>query len=102
MSTINRTPAAGLDPIRKAIKTLDRLVKEEASYHVELADQKRRIIKTEERIKSLGENAEEEGNEIWMLKQERMACAETERVLETMPKVTRGAMQKLEELVVSY
>lgn len=54
----------GQNALPKETAKLNRLVKEEASYHIELRHQEQRILKAEQGVKNGEENAE------WMLKQE--------------------------------
>ncbi|QDS71628.1 hypothetical protein FKW77_007323 [Venturia effusa] len=69
--------------------SLQRLVKEEASYHKELAQQQARITELEK--PSEDENAE------YKLKQEKQALEETKAVLPSMKKKIQDALEKLEE-----
>ncbi|OCK96353.1 tubulin binding cofactor A [Cenococcum geophilum 1.58] len=70
-----------------AASSVLRLVKEEASYHKEMAQQEARIKKLEEG--SAEENAE------YLLKQERQALEETKKVL---PSVRQRIIQAVESL----
>ncbi|WEW57884.1 tubulin folding cofactor A [Emydomyces testavorans] len=97
---MQRPQAKGLSPIAKTISTLDRLVREEASYHVELQEQGMRVLKTEEQVKKLAAHPEDEGNAVWMLRQERMAYEETKNVMSKMEQLAREAMEKLQGLVI--
>ncbi|KAH7081497.1 tubulin binding cofactor A [Paraphoma chrysanthemicola] len=78
-------------PSKVAIATgsVLRLVKEEASYHKEIAQQ-------EERIKKLEESAGDENKE-YTLRQEKQALAETRNVLPSMQTKISAALEKLEE-----
>ncbi|ORY15969.1 tubulin binding cofactor A-domain-containing protein [Clohesyomyces aquaticus] len=72
-----------------ATSSLTRLVKEEASYHKEMAEQEARIKKIQE---STGdENAE------YQLKQERQGLEETKKVIPSMHEKISQAIQKLED-----
>ncbi|KAH4895344.1 tubulin-specific chaperone A [Parastagonospora nodorum] len=66
-----------------------RLVKEEASYHKEIAQQ-------EERITKLEASAGDENKE-YTLRQEKQALAETRNVLPSMRTKISAALEKLEE-----
>ncbi|RDI81492.1 hypothetical protein Vi05172_g8666 [Venturia inaequalis] len=78
-------------PSKLTISTssLQRLVKEEASYHKELTQQQARIAKLEQ--PSEDENAE------YQLKQEKQALEETKAVLPSMKSKIQTALEKLEE-----
>lgn len=56
--------AKGQNVLPKETAKLNRLVREETSYHAELRSQEQRITKAEQEAKNGEENAE------WMLKQE--------------------------------
>ncbi|EKG21178.1 Tubulin binding cofactor A [Macrophomina phaseolina MS6] len=72
-----------------ATSSVNRLVKEEASYHKELEQQQARIKKLED---STGdENAE------YQLKQERQALEETKNVLPAISQKIKDALAKLED-----
>jgi len=77
-------------PSKLAIATssVQRLVKEEASYHKE-------ILQQESRIKKLEQPSEDENAE-FQLKQEKQALAETKAVLPSMKKRIQDALEKLE------
>ncbi|KAF2640147.1 putative tubulin-specific chaperone Rbl2 [Massarina eburnea CBS 473.64] len=72
---------------------LQRLVKEEASYHKELEQQQSRITKLEA--------APDEENAEYMLKQERQAIEETKKVLPTVREKITRALEQLEEQLES-
>ena len=57
-------------PLAIASGSVQRLLKEEASYHKELAQQEAQVKALEERIKASG-SASEDGNDEFMLKQDR-------------------------------
>ncbi|KAF2878066.1 tubulin binding cofactor A [Massariosphaeria phaeospora] len=76
-----------------ATKSVQRLVKEEASYHKELENQEGRIKKLLANFE--GENAEFE------LRQERQALQETKNVLPTVREKIKAALQKLEDQLES-
>ncbi|KAI9712421.1 MAG: hypothetical protein M1820_001634 [Bogoriella megaspora] len=71
-----------------ATQSVQRLVKEEASYHKELEQQQERIKRAEN---GTGENAEYE------LKQEQEALEETKRVFPSLRKRIDEAISKLEQ-----
>ncbi|KAF2272182.1 tubulin binding cofactor A [Westerdykella ornata] len=72
--------------------SLQRLVKEEASYHQELAQQ-------EARIKHLEENPGSDENAEYQLRQERQAVYETKKVLPTVRAKIADAIKELEALL---
>jgi len=72
-----------------ATSVLQRLVKEEASYHKEALQQEARIAKLQE--PSEDENAE------YQLKQERQALEETKAVFPSIKKKIQDALASLEE-----
>ncbi|KAF1963855.1 putative tubulin-specific chaperone Rbl2 [Byssothecium circinans] len=72
---------------------LQRLVKEEASYHKELEQR-------EGRIKKLEANPEDDNAE-YMLKQERRGLEETKNVLPAVREKITQALQQLEEQLES-
>ncbi|KAF2202038.1 tubulin binding cofactor A [Delitschia confertaspora ATCC 74209] len=78
-------------PSKLAVATgaVIRLVKEEASYHKELAHQ-------EARIKELEDSTGDENKE-YSLRQERQALEETKNVFPTIRQKISQAVQKLEE-----
>lgn len=55
-------------PLAIATSSVQRLLKEEASYHKELAEQEKTVKNLEEKLKAGG--ADEDGNEAYMLKQQ--------------------------------
>ncbi|ETN44384.1 uncharacterized protein HMPREF1541_10564 [Cyphellophora europaea CBS 101466] len=80
-----------------ATGALQRLVKEEASYHKEMEQQKVRIAKLE------GEKGTEvsgsDGNEAFELRQEKQALEETKRVIPGLREKITSAREKLESLL---
>jgi tubulin-specific chaperone A len=78
-----------------ATSSVERLVKEEASYHRELQQQTERIQKLE------SQEAGEDENREYMLKQERLALEETKKVLPSLKQKIDEAVAKLESLLVS-
>ncbi|KAL4783099.1 tubulin binding cofactor A [Aspergillus varians] len=69
--------------------SVQRLVKEEASYHRELEQQKERIQKLEAQDPSADENRE------YMLNQERLALEETKRIFPSLKQKIEEAIAKL-------
>ncbi|KAF2115406.1 tubulin binding cofactor A [Lophiotrema nucula] len=80
-----------MPPTKLAVATssVTRLIKEEASYHKELAQQ-------ETRIKKLESNTEDENAE-YQMKQERQALQETKDVLPNVREKIKQALERLEE-----
>ncbi|GFF28714.1 tubulin-specific chaperone A [Aspergillus udagawae] len=76
-----------------ATSSVERLVKEEASYHRELQQQTERIQKLE------SQQAGEDENREYMLKQERLALEETKKVLPSLKQKIDEAVAKLESLL---
>ncbi|BCS26398.1 putative tubulin-specific chaperone Rbl2 [Aspergillus puulaauensis] len=74
--------------------SVQRLVKEEGSYRRELEQQKERIQKLEAQDPSADENRD------YMLNQERLALAETERVFPSLKQKIEEAIAKLDSLLV--
>ncbi|KAL4807385.1 tubulin binding cofactor A [Aspergillus unguis] len=72
---------------------LQRLVKEEASYRRELDQQKERIQKLE------AQDPSEDENRDYMLKQERLAVDETERVFPSLKQKIEETIAKLDSLL---
>lgn len=90
-----------------ATSSLQRLVREEASYHRELEMQRKSIARLEERKEAENKNGnedeeeEEEGNREFLLRQEKRACEETQAVFPRLRERIREAMANLEALLVS-
>ncbi|QKX59067.1 uncharacterized protein TRUGW13939_06197 [Talaromyces rugulosus] len=82
-------------PLTIATSSVQRLVKEEASYHRELEEQKKRVAKLESET-----GADEDGNREFLLKQEQRAADETKAVLPTLKQKIKDALAKLEQLIV--
>ncbi|KAK4613453.1 Tubulin-specific chaperone A [Fulvia fulva] len=78
-----------------ATSSLNRLVKEEASYHKESQHQQERIAKLEASNKEDDENAE------YTLGQERKALEETKAVMPQLKQKIEEAKSKLEAQLVS-
>jgi len=79
--------------LKVTTSVLVRLVKEEASYHKEMAQQ-------EARIKKMESNPDDENAE-YQLKQERQALEETKNVFPTMKVKITQALQNLEDQLES-
>ncbi|KAF7115366.1 hypothetical protein CNMCM5793_002182 [Aspergillus hiratsukae] len=77
-----------------ATASVERLVKEEASYHRELQQQTERIQKLE------SQEAGEDENREYMLKQERLALEETKKVLPSLKQKIDEAVANLESLLI--
>ncbi|GAD99590.1 conserved hypothetical protein [Paecilomyces variotii No. 5] len=82
-------------PLSIATSSLQRLVKEEASYHRELQQQEQRVQRLEAET-----GPDEDGNREYALNQERRAVEETKAVLPTLKPKVSAALQKLEALLV--
>ncbi|KAI3400267.1 hypothetical protein diail_3648 [Diaporthe ilicicola] len=84
-------------PLAVATSSVQRLVKEEAYYHKDLASQQVRIAKLEkdisEKSSDLDENAE------YVLKQEKQAAEETKNVFGPLRSRITDAVSKLEEQI---
>ncbi|ODH49095.1 hypothetical protein GX48_04820 [Paracoccidioides brasiliensis] len=85
-----------LTPLTIATLAVNRLVKEEASYHRELKEQGERI----KRLEAQKPTEDEDGNREYILKQERQALEETKRVLPKMKDNISDAVDKLNDLLV--
>ncbi|KAL4863743.1 hypothetical protein BDV12DRAFT_189469 [Aspergillus spectabilis] len=77
-----------------ATASVQRLIKEEASYRRELEQQKGRIQKLEAQDPSEDENRE------YLLRQERLALEETERIFPTLKQKIEETIAKLSSLLV--
>ncbi|KAG6015415.1 hypothetical protein E4U54_003531 [Claviceps lovelessii] len=86
-------------PSQLAIATgsVSRLLKEQASYHNELADQEAQIAKQEESIKAGG--GDEDGNAAFMLKQSKTAVEQTRAVFGPLKQRLDEAVVKLEDQI---
>ncbi|OKL61417.1 hypothetical protein UA08_03681 [Talaromyces atroroseus] len=89
----NMPPAS---PLAIATSSVQRLVKEEASYHRELEQQTKRLQKLESETPA----DDNEGNREFLLKQERQAIEETKAVFPTLKQKITDALAKLEQLIV--
>lgn len=77
-----------------ATSSVQRLVKEEASYHRELQQQTERIRRLET------DNDETDENKEYVLRQERQALQETRNMLPTLKKKIQDAVAKLEAQLI--
>jgi tubulin-specific chaperone A len=84
-------------PLTIATASVQRLVREEASYHRELQQQEQRIKRLEAEQTPPGED--DDGNREYMLKQERRALEETKAVFPTLKQKISDAIVKLEHLL---
>jgi len=82
-------------PLAIATSALQRLVKEEASYHKELRQQQARIVKLEAQLQH-GDQEGEEGNAEFMLGQEKRAVEETRAVFPGLQKRIDSSIETLE------
>ncbi|KAJ2968892.1 hypothetical protein NQ176_g8954 [Zarea fungicola] len=84
-------------PSALAISTgaVQRLLKEEASYHKELAEQEQTVKNLEEKLKA--GTADEDGNEAFMLKQQQTAIEQTKAVFGPLKQRITTAVEKLED-----
>ncbi|VUC28669.1 unnamed protein product [Clonostachys rosea] len=84
-------------PLVIATGAVLRLVKEENSYHKELVDQEKKVKALEDKIAS-GQGSED-GNDEYMLKQQKLAVDETKAVFDPLRKRLADAVAKLEDQV---
>ncbi|KJZ78762.1 hypothetical protein HIM_02153 [Hirsutella minnesotensis 3608] len=84
-------------PLVIATGSVQRLLKEEASYHKELSGQEARVRALEEKIKSGQGN--DDGNAEFTLKQEKTAVEETKAVFGPLRERIDAAVAKLEEQI---
>ncbi|EHY59468.1 tubulin folding cofactor A [Exophiala dermatitidis] len=75
-----------------AISSLQRLLKEEASYYKEQSQQEARIAKLEKE----GTGDDDDGNREFQLKQEKKALEETKAMIPTLRERITSAREKLE------
>ncbi|KAK2762668.1 hypothetical protein FQN54_000842 [Arachnomyces sp. PD_36] len=85
-------------PLSIATAAIQRLVKEEASYHQEQQDQEKRIEKLEAQEKT-GDSTEDENRE-YTLRQERQALEQTKAVFPALKQKISDAVKKAENLLV--
>ncbi|PNP47486.1 tubulin binding cofactor A [Trichoderma gamsii] len=84
-------------PLVIATGAVNRLLKEEASYHKELEEQEAQLKAQEEKVKSGQED--EDGNATYILKQQQMVVEQTKAVFKPLRDRIRAAVEKLEDLV---
>ncbi|EPE26229.1 Tubulin chaperone cofactor A [Glarea lozoyensis ATCC 20868] len=84
-------------PLAIATSSVNRLIKEEASYHRELLSQEARLAKLEERVAKLEGKTDEDENAEYELKQERTAIEETRAVFPPLRQRIADAVAKLED-----
>lgn len=80
-----------------AASSVSRLLKEQASYHRELADQEAEVAKQEESIKKGG--SDDDGNAEFMLKQSKTAVEQTKAVFAPLKQRLDEAVTKLEDQI---
>ncbi|KIV95578.1 hypothetical protein B0A52_07225 [Exophiala mesophila] len=83
--------------IQIATSSLQRLLKEEASYYKEQEQQEARIQKLEKQDPAT--SADSDGNQAFLLKQERRALDETKAVIPALRERITSAREKLESLL---
>ncbi|CAG8949465.1 hypothetical protein HYFRA_00007695 [Hymenoscyphus fraxineus] len=77
-------------PLAIATSSVNRLIKEEASYHKELSSQEARLAK-------LQDSTQEDENAEYQLKQERTAIEETRAVFPPLRQRIEDALEKLKD-----
>ncbi|RFU77919.1 tubulin binding cofactor a [Trichoderma arundinaceum] len=80
-----------------ATGAVNRLLKEEASYHKELEEQEAKAKAQEEKIKS-GQD-DEDGNATYILKQQNLVVEQTKAVFGPLRDRIAKAVEKLEDLI---
>ncbi|KAM5381044.1 hypothetical protein ACJZ2D_003159 [Fusarium nematophilum] len=80
-----------------ATSSVNRLLKEEASYHKELEQQEAEVKALQEKIDK-GEG-DDDGNGNFILKQQQTALEQTKAVFEPLRKRIASAVEKLEEQI---
>ncbi|KAL7946368.1 tubulin binding cofactor A [Trichoderma barbatum] len=86
-------------PLVIATGAVNRLLKEEASYHKELLEQEANAKAQEEKIKS-GQD-DEDGNATFILKQQQLVVEQTRAVFKPLRNRITQAVEKLEDLVAA-
>ncbi|GFP53841.1 hypothetical protein ACSS6W_001467 [Trichoderma asperelloides] len=86
-------------PLVIATGAVNRLLKEEASYHKELEEQEAQVKAQEEKIKSGQED--EDGNATYILKQHQMVVEQTKAVFKPLRARILAAVEKLEDLAAA-
>ncbi|KAI8650246.1 Tubulin-specific chaperone A [Fusarium sp. Ph1] len=92
-----KTPWPHQHPLAIATSSVNRLLKEEASYHKEVEQEEAPIKALKEKIES--GQGDEDGNGTYMLKQQQTALEQTKAVFEPLRKKIVAAVQKLEEQI---
>jgi len=82
-----------------ATSSLQRLLKEEASYYKEQEQQEARISKLVGESSNGDTDDHDDGNREYVLKQERQALEETKRMMPTLRERITNAREKLESLL---
>ncbi|OAA73230.1 Tubulin binding cofactor A [Cordyceps fumosorosea ARSEF 2679] len=82
-------------PLAITTSSVQRLLKEEASYHKELAEQQKTVQDLEAKLKAGG--ADDDGNEAFMLKQQQTAIEQTKAVFGPLKQRIADAVAKLED-----
>ncbi|KAI5284844.1 hypothetical protein KEM54_001021 [Ascosphaera aggregata] len=83
-------------PLSIATSSLQRLVKEEASYHREVEQQAERI----KRLTAEPVADDDDGNREYLIKQEKQALEETKKIIPGLKQKIHDAAAKLEQLLV--
>ncbi|KAK5990666.1 hypothetical protein PT974_08935 [Cladobotryum mycophilum] len=86
-------------PLAIATGAVNRLVKEESTYHKELVDGETELKKLEEKLKS-GEQ-DEDGNAEFLIRQQRTSVEQTKAVFSPLKKKIEAAVEKLNDLAQS-
>ncbi|PHH74110.1 hypothetical protein CDD80_3311 [Ophiocordyceps camponoti-rufipedis] len=84
-------------PLAITTSSVQRLLKEEASYHTELAEQRARV----DALEAKAGNEDEDGNAAFLLKQQRAVVEQTRAVFAPLRLRIDEAVAKLEEQVAA-
>lgn len=84
-------------PLAISSSSVQRLLKEEATYHAELAQQEAKVRMLEEKEAQGG--SEDDGNAEFVLKQQRTAVEQTRAVFAPLRQRIADAVAKLEEQI---
>ncbi|EGX92070.1 tubulin-specific chaperone Rbl2, putative [Cordyceps militaris CM01] len=82
-------------PLAITTSSVQRLLKEEASYHKEVTDQEKTVKDLEAKLQAGG--ADEDGNEAFMVKQNKTAIEQTKAVFEPLKQRIADSVAKLED-----
>ncbi|RDA89626.1 hypothetical protein CP533_6106 [Ophiocordyceps camponoti-saundersi (nom. inval.)] len=82
-------------PLAISTSSVERLLKEERSYHAELAEQQARA----EALSKIPTEKDDDGNAEFLLKQQRAVVEQTRAVFKPLRMRIREAVAKLEELI---